>query len=125
MEHKRGALRKLPWGAEEMREWDCQEVKKPTDRDHVEGMDGRRLGIACEKSREGGEKMENICSVYLLRTRMHDHNPLTVPQAFTASLSLYVSFPLVSLFLSLCFLSSLIALLLSLSYCNTVKMAAV
>lgn len=57
--------------------------------------------MACEKSREGGEEMENICSVYLLRTRMHDHNPLTVPQAFTASLNLYVPFPLISLFLSL------------------------
>lgn len=96
-------------------------MKKPTDRDHVEGIDGRGLGIgmACERSGEGGEEMENICSVYLLKSRMHHHNPLTVPQAFSASLYLYVTLPLlVSSFISLalCFLSSLIVLLLSLSY---------
>lgn len=84
MEQKKGDERKLPWGAEEMREPDCQEVKKPADRDHDEGMDGKGVGIACEKSREGGEEMENICSVYLLRSRMHDHNPAAVPQAFSA-----------------------------------------
>lgn len=39
---------------ERERKSDCQEVKKPTDRDHDEGMDGRGLGMACEKSREGG-----------------------------------------------------------------------
>lgn len=95
--------RKLPWGAAEMRDTDCQEVKKPTDRDHDEGMDGRGLGMACEKSREGGEEMENICSVYLLRSRMHDHNPPAVPQACSASLHLSVSLPLlVSSFISLC-----------------------
>lgn len=39
---------------ERERKSDCQEVKKPADRDHEEGMDGRGLGMACEKSREGG-----------------------------------------------------------------------
>lgn len=100
---KRGDERTLPWGAEEMRETDCQEVKKPTDRDHDEGMDGRELGMACEECREGGEEMENICSVYLLRSRMHDHNPPAVPQAFSASLYLSVYLPLlVSAFISVC-----------------------
>lgn len=106
MEQKKGDERKLPWGAEEMREPDCQEVKKPADRDHDEGMDGKGVGIACEKSREGGEEMENICSVYLLRSRMHDHNPAAVPQAFSAPpppLYLSVFLPLrVSSFISLC-----------------------
>lgn len=111
MEQKKGDERKLPWGAEEMRETDCQEVKKPADRDHDEGMDGKGVGIACEKSREGGEEMENICSVYLLRSRMHDHNPAAVPQAFSAPPSIFLSsslsmFPPLSLsvfsFLSLC-----------------------
>lgn len=59
-------------------------MKKPTDRDHDEGMGGKGLGIACEKSRGGGDKMKNICSVYLLRSRMHDHNPAAVPPAFCA-----------------------------------------
>lgn len=111
MEQKKGDERKLPWGAEEMRETDCQEVKKPADRDHDEGMDGKGVGIACEKSREGGEEMENICSVYLLRSRMHDHNPAAVPQAFSAPPSIFLSssisvFPPLSLsvfsFVSLC-----------------------
>lgn len=103
MEQERGDERKLPWGAEEMRDMDCQEVKKPTDRYHAEGMDGRGLGMACEKSREGGEKMENICSVYLLISRMHDHNLPTVPQAFSAFLYLSVPLPLrVSSFISVC-----------------------
>lgn len=62
------------------RETDCQEVEKPADRDHDEGMDGEGLGMACEKSRVGGG---NICSVYLLRSRMHDHNPAAVPRAFS------------------------------------------
>lgn len=106
------------------RETDCQEVKKPTDSDHDEGMDGRGLGMACEKNREGGEEMENICSVYLLRSRMHDHNPPAVPQAFSAPppspcFLLYLSpsafFPL-SLFV-------LPLLLLPLSYHNMVSMA--
>lgn len=72
-----------PWGAKEMRETDCQEVKKPRDGDHGEGMDSMGLGMACEDSRGGGE-MENICSVYLLRSRIHDHNPAAVPQALSA-----------------------------------------
>lgn len=50
--------RKLLWGDERERESerksDCQEVKKPTDRDHEAGMDGQGLGMACEESREGG-----------------------------------------------------------------------
>lgn len=95
MEQERGDERNLLWGAEEMRDVDCQEVKKPADRYHAEGMDGRGLGMACEKSREGGEKMENICSVYLLISRMHDHNPLAVPQAFSAFV--YLSVPLLLL----------------------------
>lgn len=77
-----------------MRETNCQEVKKPADRDHVKGMEGRGLGMACEKSRGGGgTKMENICSLYLLRSRMHDHNPLTLPPAFCTSLCRYVAPP--------------------------------
>lgn len=101
-------MKELPWGAREMRETGCQEVKKPTDRDHDEGMDGRGLGMACEKSRGGGEEMENICSVYLLRYRMYDHNPPAVPQAFSASLYLSVPLPLlVSSFISLSVPSSL------------------
>lgn len=100
----RGDERKLPWGVEEMREMDCQEVKKPKDRDQDEGMDGRGLGMACETSREGGEEMENICSVYLLRFGMHDYNPPTVPQAFCVSLCHSLSRPLgVSVFISVCF----------------------
>lgn len=86
MEQEGGDERQLPWGAEEMRDTDCQEVKKPTGRYHAERMDGGGLGMACEKSIEGGEKMENICSVYLLRSRMHDHNPPAVSQAFSAFL---------------------------------------
>lgn len=61
------------------RETDCQEVEKPADRDHDEGMDSEGLGMACEKSRVGGD----ICSLYLLRSRMHDHNPAAVPRAFS------------------------------------------
>lgn len=34
---------------------DCQEVQKPTDRDHDEGMDGKGHGMAC-KGPEKGEK---------------------------------------------------------------------
>lgn len=84
-----GMKRKLLGGAKEMRETDCQEVKKPTDRDHDEGMDGRGLGMACERGAEKEEKRwENICSVYLLRSRMYDHNPPAVPPAFSASLYL-------------------------------------
>lgn len=102
-------------------------MKKPTDRDRDEGMDGRGLGMACEKSREGGEERENICSVYLLRSRMHDHNPSAVPRAFSApsiflspSLSLFPpSFLSVFPFLSLCPPS----LLFLLSYHNMVSMA--
>jgi len=105
MEQKRGDERAAV-GEEEMKKMDCQERKKPEDRDHGEGMDGRGLGMTCETSREGGEKMESICSLYLLRSRMHDHNPLIAPQAFPGSfyvydpprvfpsLSLSVSFPL-------------------------------
>lgn len=127
MEQKKGDERKLPWGAEEMRETDCQEVKKPADRDHDEGMDGKGVGIACEKSREGGEVMENICSVYLLRSRMHDHNPAAVPQAFSApppplSFCLPPS-PCFLLYLSLCFLSSLFVLSLPHHNHNLVSMA--
>lgn len=86
-----------------MRETGCQEVKKPTDRDHDEGMDSKGLGMACEKSREGGEEMENICSVYLLRSRMHDHNPAAVPEAFSAPLRLSALLALhVSSFIPLC-----------------------
>lgn len=86
-----------------MRDMNCQEVKKPADRYHAEGMDGRGLGMACEKSREGGEKMENICSVYLLISRMHDHNPPAVPQAFSAFVYLSVPLPLrVSSFIIAC-----------------------
>lgn len=33
------------------REMNCQ-VKKPADRDHGEGMDGKGLGMACERSRK-------------------------------------------------------------------------
>lgn len=44
--------RKLLGGAEEMRETACQEVKKPTDRDHDERMDERGLGMACERGAE-------------------------------------------------------------------------
>lgn len=94
-------------------ETDCQEVK-PRDRDRNEGMDGRGLGIACEMNREGGEKRENICSVYLLRSKMHDHNPPLQSQRLSLSLSLLPSFffltPSLSLFPSLSltvFLSSL------------------
>lgn len=76
--------RRLPWGAKEMRETDCQEVEKPADRDHDEGMDGEGLGMTCEKSRVGVGG--GICSVYLLRSRMHDHNPAAVPWAFSSSL---------------------------------------
>lgn len=75
---------RLPWGAKEMREMDCQEAKKPRDGDHGEGMDSMGLGMACEDSREGGE-MENICSVYLLRSRIHDHNPAAVPTGSVCS----------------------------------------
>lgn len=82
MEQNGGDDRKLPWGVQGKTENVCQEVEKPTDRDHVEGTDSGGLGTACEKSREGGEEMENICSVYLLRSKMHDHNPFTVPEAF-------------------------------------------
>lgn len=42
---------------------------------------------------EEEQRWENICSLYLLRSRMHDHNPLTVPLAFCASLNRYVSLP--------------------------------
>lgn len=56
-------------------------MKKPADRDHVEGLVNRGLGMTCETSR-AGEEMENICPVYLLRSRIHDHNPLKVPLAF-------------------------------------------
>lgn len=104
-EKKKWDERKLPWGAEEMRETDCQEAKRS---DHDERMDDRGLGMACENNREGGEDMENICSVYLLRSRMHDHNPPCSPEGvlgldLSFSLSpgflLYLSvFP----FLSLC-----------------------
>lgn len=86
-----GDERKLPWGVQEMRENVCQEVEKPADRDHVEGTDSGGLGSACEKSREGGEEMENICSVYLLRSRMHDHNPFTIPQAFLYAAPIFTS----------------------------------
>lgn len=111
-----------------MRDVDCQEVKKPADRYHAEGMDGRGLGMACEKSREGGEKMENICSVYLLISRMHDHNPPAVPQAFTAFV--YLSVPLLlrfSFFIIVCVsfplaLASPILIFL-LSYYNMVRVA--
>lgn len=109
-----------------MRETDCQEVKKPADRDHDEGMDGKGVGIACEKSREGGEEMENICSVYLLRSRMHDHNPAAVPQAFSAPPPLSFCLPpspCFLLYLSLCFLSSLFVLSLPHHNHNLVSMA--
>lgn len=92
MEQERGM--KESCRGEEMRVMDCQEVKKPTDRHHAEGMDGRGLGMACEESREGGEKMENICSVYLLISRMHDHNPPVIPQAFPAFRYLSAPLPL-------------------------------
>lgn len=72
----------------EQRRWEtetnCQEVKEPIDGEHDEGMDGGGLGIACEKSRGGGEEMDNICSVYLLRSRMYDHNPTAGLHAFSA-----------------------------------------
>lgn len=35
------------------RETDCQEVEKPADRDHDEGMDSKGLGMACEKTGVG------------------------------------------------------------------------
>lgn len=115
----RGDERKLPWGVEEMREMDCQEVKKPKDRDQDEGMDGRGLGMACETSREGGEEMENICSVYLLRFGMHDYNPPTVPQAFCVSLCHSLSRPLgVSVFISVCFFSVSLYPSLTTSICH-------
>lgn len=104
-EKKKWDERKLPWGAQEMRETDIQEAKRS---DHDERMDDRGLGMACENNREGGEDVENICSVYLLRSRMHDHNPPCSPEGvlgldLSFSLSpgflLYLSvFP----FLSLC-----------------------
>lgn len=53
----------------------CQEGKKPEDRDHVEGMDGRGLGMTCEMSKEEGENVENICSAYLLRSRICSQSP--------------------------------------------------
>lgn len=114
MEQNGGDDRKLPWGVQGKTENVCQEVEKPTDRDHVEGTDSGGLGTACEKSRDGGEEMENICSVYLLRSKMHDHNPFTSQRLFSLSLYLYISFPLiVSSFIPLGrFHSSLIVLLL-------------
>lgn len=92
-----GMKRKLLGGAKEMRETDCQEVKKPTDRDHDEGMDDRGLGMAYERGAEKEEKRwENICSVYLLRSRMYDHNPPHSPTGlfcFPPSLSLSLFTP--------------------------------
>lgn len=83
-------------------------MKKPADRDHDEGTDGRGLGMACEKSGLGGEEMEDICSVYLLRSRMHDHNPPALPQAFSVPLYLPVFLHvLVSSFVSPCVFSPL------------------
>lgn len=56
--------------------------------------------MACEKSREGEEEIENICSVYLLRSRMHDHNsPLQCHRLSLSSVSLPL---LISFFISLC-----------------------
>lgn len=108
----------------EMRQTDCQEVKKPTDRDQDEGMDGRGLGMACEKSREGGEEMENICSVYLLRSRMHDHSPPAVPQAFSDSFYFSLCLPLlVSSFIFLSVFPFLCLCPPHLSYYNRVRMA--
>lgn len=47
----------------EQRRWegetDCQEVEKPADKDHDEGMDSEGLGMACEKS--GGEEGYLFC----------------------------------------------------------------
>lgn len=77
-----------------MRKMDCQEGKKPADRDHVEGMGGRGLGMTCETSGRRGEEMENICSFYLLRCRMQDHNKQTFPQAFSVCFIIYLSMPL-------------------------------
>lgn len=89
-----------------MRETDCQEVKQPRDGDHGEGMDSMGLGMACEDSRGGGE-MENICSVYLLRSRIHDHNPAAVPEALSAPplqrVTLCAPFPSFRLDLSISF----------------------
>lgn len=105
---KRGAWKKAAVGSGGD-ETGCQEVK-PRDRNRDEGMDGRGLGIACEKSRGGGEERENICSVYLLRSKTHDHNPPAVPKAFFLCLPLFFSLPpshCFPLYLLLCFLSSL------------------
>lgn len=111
-----------------MRETDCQEVKKPTDRDHDERMDSKGLGMACEKCREGGEKMGNICSVYLLRYRIHDHNPAAVPQAFPALLYLSVFLPFcvlsfIALYVLFPLSFSFHCLLFPLSYHNFFSMA--
>lgn len=57
-------------------------MREQVSRDHVEGMDNMGLGMAGETIQQGGEEMENICSVYLLSSRMHHHNPLTLPVAF-------------------------------------------
>lgn len=81
----------------ERRRWGRWTAKKPTDRDHDERMDDRGVGMACEKSREGGEEMENICSVYLLRSRMHDHNPPLQSHRLSLPPSIFLS-PSLSLF---------------------------
>lgn len=83
-----------------MRKTACQEVKKPADRDHVEGMVNKGLGMTCETSR-AREEMENICPAYLLRSRIHDHNPLTVPLAFPESF-LFMTFFFPCHFLYIC-----------------------
>lgn len=71
---------KLLWGIEEMKYG--LPMREQASRDHVEGMDDMGLGMAGETIQQGGEELENICSVYLLRSRKHHHNPLTRPMAF-------------------------------------------
>lgn len=62
LEQKRGGDEiRVPWGAKEMRATDCQEVKKPRDGDHGEGMDSMGLGMAYEDSRGGGEGEYLFC----------------------------------------------------------------
>lgn len=56
---------KLLCGTEEMRKMECQEVKKPADREHVEGMVNKGLGMTCETSKEGGEGIENVCRLFI------------------------------------------------------------
>lgn len=90
--------------AKEMRERksDCQEVKKPTESDHDEGMDGRGLGMACEKSMEGGGVF--VLFTYwdpgcMITTLLQSHRPPTAhPPPFLSSSPLCVSLISVSVF---------------------------